>query len=91
MDSMEKVNSSIDQLFFLLTKIGTSSEELSNSLRKFRSLSTALGSLSLGLDWISDVASIPIGTPTRVRARTHKKKRINKKWEKRYGYKIIYI
>ena len=28
--------------------------------------------------------------PKVVQARTHKKKRINKKWAKRYGYKTIY-
>ena len=28
--------------------------------------------------------------PRRVQARCHKKKRINKKWAKRYGYKIVY-
>lgn len=29
-------------------------------------------------------------TPVQVQARTHKKKRINKKWLKRYGYKQIF-
>lgn len=28
--------------------------------------------------------------PRRVQARRHKKKRINKKWAKRYGYKVVY-
>ena len=28
--------------------------------------------------------------PRRVQARWHKKKRINKKWAKRYGYKVVY-
>lgn len=28
--------------------------------------------------------------PKLVQARTHKKKRINKKWKKRYGMKVIY-
>ncbi len=28
--------------------------------------------------------------PKMVRVRTHKKRRIDKKWEKRYGYKTIY-
>lgn len=28
--------------------------------------------------------------PKIVQARTHKKKRINKKWKKRYGEKVIY-
>lgn len=28
--------------------------------------------------------------PRRVQARCHKKKRINKKWAKRYGYKTVY-
>ena len=28
--------------------------------------------------------------PKVVQARTHKKRRINKKWAKRYGYKTIY-
>lgn len=28
--------------------------------------------------------------PRRVQARRHKKKRINKKWAKRYGYKTVY-
>lgn len=28
--------------------------------------------------------------PTRVQVRRHKKKRINKKWAKRYGYKMIF-
>lgn len=28
--------------------------------------------------------------PKTVQARTHKKKRINKKWAKRYGYKTVY-
>ena len=29
-------------------------------------------------------------TPERVQARRHKKKRINKKWAKRYGYKTVF-
>ena len=29
--------------------------------------------------------------PKVVQVRTHKKKRINKKWAKRYGYKTIYV
>ena len=28
--------------------------------------------------------------PTVVQAKTHKKRRINKKWAKKYGYKTIY-
>jgi hypothetical protein len=28
--------------------------------------------------------------PRLVQAKTHKKKRINKKWAKRYGYKTVY-
>lgn len=28
--------------------------------------------------------------PKLVQARTHKKKRINKKWKKRYGMKVVY-
>lgn len=28
--------------------------------------------------------------PKAVQTKTHKKRRINKKWEKRYGYKTIY-
>lgn len=28
--------------------------------------------------------------PKYIQARTHKKKRVNKKWAKRYGYKTIY-
>ena len=31
-----------------------------------------------------------IEVPKLVQARTHKKKRINKKWKKRYGMKMIY-
>lgn len=31
-----------------------------------------------------------VEVPTLVQARTHKKKRINKKWAKRYGMKIVY-
>lgn len=29
--------------------------------------------------------------PVKVQVRKHKKKRINKKWIKRYGFKVIYI
>lgn len=29
--------------------------------------------------------------PKTVRVKRHKKKRIDKKWEKRYGYKTIYV
>lgn len=31
-----------------------------------------------------------VEVPKLVQARTHKKKRINKKWRKRYGMKIVY-
>lgn len=31
-----------------------------------------------------------VEVPKLVQARTHKKKRINKKWKKRYGMKIVY-
>jgi hypothetical protein len=31
-----------------------------------------------------------VEVPKLVQARTHKKKRINKKWKKRYGMKVIY-
>lgn len=31
-----------------------------------------------------------VEVPKLVQARTHKKKRINKKWKKRYGMKVVY-
>ena len=31
-----------------------------------------------------------VDVPKMVQARTHKKKRVNKKWAKRYGMKIVY-
>jgi hypothetical protein len=31
-----------------------------------------------------------VEVPKYVQARTHKKKRINKKWKKRYGMKVVY-
>lgn len=31
-----------------------------------------------------------VDVPKMVQARTHKKKRINKKWAKRYGMKVVY-
>ena len=31
-----------------------------------------------------------VEVPKIVQARTHKKKRINKKWKKRYGMKVVY-
>ena len=36
---------------------------------------------------VESVEQIPIGTKQK---RTHHKRRINKKWAKRYGYKIVY-
>ena len=32
-----------------------------------------------------------VQVPKLVQARTHKKKRINKKWKKRYGMKVVYV
>lgn len=31
-----------------------------------------------------------VEVPTLIQARTHKKKRINKKWRKRYGMKVVF-